>query len=457
MIARALRVVAGYGPGLRLAYVLGTAAVLLVLAVCLPTALVSPCGGLGLIVATAGLLAALIDGVRLPSPAALTITRDHDSVMSHGAPHSVRVVAHNPGSAPAAIEIEEVWPPDVTPARTRLQMLVPAGGTAEARYTVTPNKRGALAIAPASVRRFGRWRLIFRQQEQIVAAGEVHVYPDIRGIARYQLASRRQLVGQLGIRSMRRRGSGTEIEGLRDYSPDDEYRRIDWKATARRDRPVTRQLRDEQSQTVYLLVDAGRTGAIEMGGATRLDFAVNAALVLAHVAAARGDHVGLLVFDREIRRHLAPARASRAIVPRLARLLYDVAPVPVESDYGRAFDFVATHHRRRSLLVLFSDVLSKIASESITAHMAASARRHLPLCVAIDDPAMRDAEALAGRPPTTAADVYQLAAAAELRRERAEALQAMSERGVLVLDVPPAAATPTVISQYLELKARRLL
>jgi uncharacterized protein (DUF58 family) len=194
-----------------------------------------------------------------------------------------------------------------------------------------------------------------------------------------------------------------------------------------------------------------------MGGATRLDFAVNAALVLAHVAAARGDHVGLLVFDREIRRHLAPARASRAIVPRLARLLYDVAPVPVESDYGRAFDFVATHHRRRSLLVLFSDVLSKIASESITAHMAASARRHLPLCVAIDDPAMRDAEALAGRPPTTAADVYQLAAAAELRRERAEALQAMSERGVLVLDVPPAAATPTVISQYLELKARRLL
>jgi uncharacterized protein (DUF58 family) len=458
MMGRALRAAAaqvqGWGPAPRLAYVQGAAAALLVLAVCLPPPLLTGCGVLGLAVAGLGLAAALVDGARLGRPGALTITRSHEAVMSHGAAHTVRVTAHNPGSSPAAIELEDVWPPDITPARTHLALLVPPGGDAEASYVVTPHKRGAFAVAAATVRRHGPWRLLFRQQKQVVPGAQVHVYPDIRGIARYELAARRQLVGQLGIRSMRRRGSGTEIEGLRDYSPDDEYRRIDWKATARRDRPVTRQLRDEQSQTVYLMVDAGRVGAIEMGGATRLDFAVNAALVLAHVAAARGDHVGLLVFDRQLRRHLAPTRASRTVVPQLARLLYDVAPTAVESDYGLAFDWLATHHRRRSLVVLFSDVLSKAASESLTAHMATSARRHLPLCVAIDDPAVRDAGA---GPLQTADDVYHRAAAAELRRERAEALRAMSERGVLVLDVPPQAATPTVISRYLEIKARRLL
>src|SRR5206468_1612929 len=123
-----------------------------------------------------------------------------------------------------------------------------------------------------------------------------------------------------------------------------------------------------QTQTVYLLIDAGRLGAVAMGGATRLDFAVNAALVLAHVATVHGDRVGLLVFDREVRRYLPPRRASRAVIPRLARLLYDVAPESVESDYDRAFEFLAARERRRGLLVLLTDVLSTTASLALIAH-----------------------------------------------------------------------------------------
>jgi uncharacterized protein (DUF58 family) len=177
-------------------------------------------------------------------------------------------------------------------------------------------------------------------------------------------------------------------------------------------------------------------------------------LILAHVATGCGDRVGLLVFDREVRRHLPPGRASRAVIPRLARLLYDVAPATVEPDYGRAFELLAARHRRRGLVVMFSDVLSPVASEVVIAHLGRSAHRHLPLCVAIDDPAVRDA---VRHPIAGADDVYRVAAAAELRRERSLALRAMRDRGVLVLDVLPQAATPTVISRYLELKAQRLL
>jgi uncharacterized protein (DUF58 family) len=436
-------------PTVRLALAIGGGAVILAVAAFLPA--LTP---VGLAVAVLALVAAALDLGRASPFEALEITRQHDEVMSHGAVHVVKLVVRSRSRRRASIELEEVWPLSVTPSRVRLTLSVPAGGNAETSYAVTPHRRGALTVAPAAARSMGPWRLLARQQRVAVPAAQVRVYPNIRGIARYELAARRHLMGQLGVRSVRRRGAGTEIEGLRDYTPDDDYRRIDWKATARRDRPITRELRDEQTQNVYLLIDAGRLGAVEMGGATRLDFAVNAALVLAHVATVRGDRVGLLVFDRQIRRHLPPGRASRAVVPRLARLLYDVSALPIEPDYDRAFEFLAARHRRRGLVVLFSDVLSSVASEAVIAHLGRSVHRHIPLCVAIDDPVVRDA---IRRPVATADDVYQVAAAAELRHDRALALRAMRQRGVLVLDVDPKAATPTVISRYLALKAQRLL
>jgi uncharacterized protein (DUF58 family) len=436
-------------PSARLALALVASALVLAAAALVP-ALLPAAVGLAVLV----LAVAVLDRSRVCRFEALEVAREHDRVMSHGAAHTVRLRVRNRSARVARIELEEVWPDSVTPARVRIRLTVPAGGESETRYAVTPQRRGALAVAAAPLRSHGPWGLVARQRAHMVPASEVHVYPNIKGIARYELAARRHLVGQIGIRSVRRRGEGTEIEGLRDYTPDDEYRRIDWKATARRDRPIARQLRDEQAQTVYIMIDAGRLGAVAMRGATRLDFAVNAALVLAHVATVRGDRVGVLVFDRETRRHMLPVRASRAVIPRIARLLYDVAPAPVESDYGRAFELLAARHRRRGLVVLLTDLLSAVASEALIAHLGRSARRHLPVCVAIDDPVMREA---AAEPLHTAGDVYRLAAAAELRHERDRALRSLRDRGVIVLDVPPENATPTVISSYLELKARRLL
>jgi uncharacterized protein (DUF58 family) len=444
-VRRALDVV----PSPRLALALAGSALVLGATALLP-ALLPAAMALAVLV----LAAAAFDLTRVCRFDALEVAREHDRVMSHGVAHAVRLRVRNRSARPAHIELEEVWPDSVTPARVRIRLTVPAGGESETRYHLTPQRRGALLVAAAPLRSHGPWRLLARQRADVVPASEVHVYPNIKGIARYELAARRHLVGQIGIRSVRRRGAGTEIEGLRDYTPDDEYRRIDWKATARRDRPIARQLRDEQAQTLYIMIDAGRLGAVAMRGATRLDFAVNAALVLAHVATVRGDRVGVLVFDRETRRHMPPGRASRAVIPRIARLLYDVAPAPVESDYGRAFDLLAARHRRRGLVVLLTDLLSPVASEALVAHLGRSARRHLPVCVAIDDPVMREA---AAEPLRSAGDVYRLAAAAELRHERDRALRAMRDRGVIVLDVPPENATPTVISSYLELKARQLL
>ncbi len=387
-------------------------------------------------------------------PAALRISRVVSPVLSHGAPNQVVLTVENQGARAVDVELEDVWPVTVEPGRHRLRARVAGGGVVSLRFGVTPMRRGALVVPESPARVHGPLGLVARQARAVVPPAAVRVYPNIAGVGRYELAARRGQLKELGVRSVRALGPGTEIEGLRDYTPDDEYRRIDWKATARRGAPVTRELRDERSQHVVILIDAGRLGAAPLAAGLRIDHAVNAALVLAHVAAIRGDRVGLLVFDREIRRYLPPGRASRAVVPRLARALYDVQARPVEPDYDRAFRYLAARDRRRSLLVLFSDVLSLEASEAIVSHLAHSAGRHLPVCVAIGDPGLA---AAARAPLGDAASVYHRAAAAELHAERQDALRAMRERGVVVVDVTPATATPDVVSRYLELKARRVL
>jgi uncharacterized protein (DUF58 family) len=387
-------------------------------------------------------------------PSSIRVTRSAPPVMSHGAANRVVLTLEHSASRVAEVLLEEVWPPSVAPQRTLVTVRVPPRAVADVSYTVTPSRRGALSLAPAALRTRGPLGLVAMQSAGAVAGSLVRVYPKLTDVARYELAARRSLRADVGLSAIRALGPGTEIEGLRDYAPDDEYRRIDWKATARRGRPVTRELRDERTQHVTILIDAGRLGAAELGTSRRIDHAVNSALLLANVASVRGDRVGVLVFDREVRRYVPPSRASRAVVPRIARALFDVDALPVEPDYERAFRYLLAHDRRRSLLVLFSDVLSPEGSEALVAQLAQTRGRHLPLCVAIADPALL---AAASRPIRTAEDVYHVAAARELCAEREATLRAMRARGVLTVDVPPDRATPTVVSRYLELKARRLL
>jgi uncharacterized protein (DUF58 family) len=404
--------------------------------------------------ATSLIFAVLADLALLARPSRIRVTRAAGPVLSHGAKGRVVLTFENAGPREGRIIVEEVWPPSVAPERTRIAARIPARGTAEVSYGVTPSRRGALQLPPSPLRTMGPLGLVAWQRSGAVPASVVRVYPKLTDVARYELAARRSLRAEAGVQAIRALGPGTEIEGLRDYAPDDEYRRIDWKATARRGRPVTRELRDERTQHVTILIDAGRLGAAELGASRRIDHAVDSALLLANVASVRGDRVGLLVFDREVRRYVPPSRASRAVVPRIARALYDVDALAVEPDYEHAFRYLLANDRRRSLLVLFSDVLSPEASEALVGQLAQTRGRHLPLCVAIADPALL---AAATGPLRTAEDVYRVAAARELCEERDATLRAMRARGVLTIDVPPDRATPAVVSRYLEIKARRLL
>jgi len=281
-----------------------------------------------------------------------------------------------------------------------------------------------------------------------------------------------QRLAAVGVRSTPRRGEGRTFSNLRDYVVGDDPRHIDWKASARRGRPITREYTIEQSQTVYLLVDAGRTmtqlaGAgsrTQLAGAgsrtqlagefSRFEYALSSALVLADVASTAGDRVGAMVFDDQVR-VLVPAQRGRAALQALRTALVPVQPTLVEPDYAAAFRTLAVRQRKRALLVLLTDVIDARAARALLAHLTRGARHHLALVVALRNEAL-----LAAARPTEDAGVralYTSAAAEELIAERATALQRMRDAGVVVLDVAPDAMAAAVVNQYLELKTRGAL
>ena len=282
----------------------------------------------------------------------------------------------------------------------------------------------------------------------------VLVAPSLAGVRRFRWLAVHQRLAAVGVRSTPKRGEGRTFASLRDYVVGDDPRHIDWKASARRGHPITREYTIEQSQTVYLLVDAGRSMTQLAGAYSRFEYALSSALVLADVASTAGDRVGAMVFDDQLRA-LVPAQRGRAALQALRTAMIPLQPSLVEPDYSAAFRALATRQRKRALLVLLTDVIDARAARALLAHLTRGASHHLALVVALRNEALLSAARIPDAP--NGRTLYASAAAEELIAERATALQRMRDAGVVVLDVAPDAMAAAVVNQYLELKARGAL
>jgi uncharacterized protein (DUF58 family) len=257
-----------------------------------------------------------------------------------------------------------------------------------------------------------------------------------------------------GVRVVRRRGEGTNFAGLREYAVGDDPRRIDWKATARRGKVISREYTVEQGQTIMIAIDAGRMMTQLAGELPRFEHALSSALVLTDVALHSRDQVGLIVFDDEVRTFVQPARGTAAL-EGIRNSLVAARATMVEPDYAMAFRTIEARHRKRSLIVLFTDVIDSRSSQAIVAYTARSAIRHLPLVVALRNDQL--AGAAEPRDVESSSHLYESAAAEELVSAREAALLRMRRAGVSVLDISPRLMTAAVINRYLELKARSSL
>jgi uncharacterized protein (DUF58 family) len=397
------------------------------------------------------LLAAAADALGAPRGARLRVERRAPERIALGGTAEVRlrmtnatdraVRARLTDDLPALLEREgdEVW-----------ELVVPARREADVTYRVAARERGDAAYGDVHLRVAGALGLVWVQRRER-RADPLRVQPGVLEVRRHRLLGMRHRLRDAGIRSVRQRGEGGSFESLRDYVRGDDPRTLDWKASARRATLTIRQYEAERRQNVLLAIDAGRLMTQRIGGRARIDHALSAALLLADVAASHGDRVGLLVFADRVEQYLPP---SQVTLSRLADALGSVQARMVEPNYPAAFTYLARQLRRRSLLVLFTDVIDAEASGALVSHLIRSARRHLPLAVAIRNPEL---EAAATAAAADEPAVFRRAAAEELLEARAAALAAMQRAGVLVADTRPQDAVPAVVNRYLEVKKRALL
>ena len=413
----------------------------------------------------AGWLLAVVAAVALAVLVALDVAllpSANDIVVERTVPETIGVGDHAPASykmtsrwgRPLLVTVHDELPAmQLTSSRHEAPATLLPRASRDLSFVVEGRTRGEAALGDVALRVQTALGLVARtlhypQSDRIIVA------PSLAGVRRFRWLAVHQRLAAAGVRDARRRGEGRSFARLRDYVAGDDPRHIDWKATARRGHPITREFTIEQSQTVYVLVDAGRSMTQLAGAFPRFEYALSSALVLADVAINAGDRVGAMVFDDRIRALVPPRRGPAALLA-LRTALIPVQPSLVEPDYAGAFRALAQRQRKRSLLVLITDVLDARSARALLAHLTRGASRHLAVVVALRNEALIGAAALPAN--ANARAVYASAAAAELLGERAMALQRMRDAGVVVLDVDPSAMAAAVVSQYLELKARGTL
>jgi uncharacterized protein (DUF58 family) len=402
----------------------------------------------------AGLLGLiLIQGRRL-SIQPVSVTREKWDFLAINREDMLVYRVENRGSRELLVAIRQPLPPAIRALEgDTARALVGPGEALEVALPVMGVQRGPVAIEPATVDikspgvEWASWRF------SMAGEGALTIFPDVKRLAEYDILRRHRALGRFGVHRIRQIGAGWEFEQLREYSRDDEYRNINWKATARRRKPITNVFQAEKSQNLLLCVECGRMMGAPVGDGTALDKAVDASIMLAHVANRNADRVGLVVFKDTVDLYLKPKRGSAAthhIVDGLVRL----APEGVFPSYAALVDTLRVRNKARSMIFLFTDVNDPQLAGDLLRVLPSIGRAHVVVVVSLQDPTL--AQAARGGAEDMKG-VYRTLAARKLLAERESRIKDLSKRGVHTLEADSGNLSMAVINRYLEIKKRQIL
>jgi uncharacterized protein (DUF58 family) len=390
------------------------------------------------------LLAALdaFAGLRLPAPAAV---RQVPGSLALGVRSEVRLRIANAAGMRVRLELHDHHPASFEAEGLPRRLELERAQWTEIAYQVRPVARGETQFGAAEIRLhspLGLWRV----RKSSGNASWVRVYPNFRALAKYTLLATDNRLSQIGVLQVRRRGEGTEFHQLREYRQGDSQRAIDWKATSRTARLISREYAEEKDQRVLLVVDCGRRMASKDDELSHFDHALNAALLLGHVAARQGDAVGLMTMAG-VDRYIEP-RKSVAAVNVILNRVYDIEPTLAVPDYHLAARDVMRRVRRRSLIIVLTNLRDE-DDETLLPALKLLRTRHLVVLASLR-------EAIISRALSARVDSFERAvthaAAADYLAARERTFRRIGASGAVCLDVEPERLAISLVNRYLELK-----
>ena len=337
-------------------------------------------------IASGALLAALAlaDAALLRALAPCTLERDVAPALALGTSNRVALTLHNPGRLALRLRVHDHAPSSFSVSGLPRELALGSTETARLEYRAQPCERGAMEFAPAELSIASPLRL-WKRRARVGPAQSVRVYPNFQRVEEYaRLATDRRTV-QIGIHQRPRRGEGLEFHQLREYRAGDPLRQIDWKATARIGKAISREYQEERDQQIVLLLDCGRRMHTRDGELAHFDHALDAVLLLAHVALRHGDGVGVLSAGAQPR-WVAP-RKGIAHHRQLMNAVYDLRTTEHATDYLGLATALVARVRKRALVILVTNVRDEDQHELAQA-MQLLGRHHLVLAASLRERAL---------------------------------------------------------------------
>lgn len=406
--------------------------------------------GKGLLCAFLAIL--LTDAVLLYYKKAVKATRECADRLSNGDDNKVVIKVES--AYPFMIRTTVI---DETPAifqrrDVEYRLVVPTHAVRRLTYTLRPVRRGEY--------NFGKIRIFARTMlglvERRYTEGEdknVKVYPSYLMLNHYELLAMSNNLTDMGIKRIRRVGNNTEFEQIKEYVKGDEYRSINWKASARRNQLMVNVYQEERSQQVYSVIDKGRVMQQAFNGMTLLDYSINASLVLSYVAIHREDKAGLITFSDNLDTLLTPSRRPGQM-QHILGALYNQRTNFSETDFSNLCVNVNKQISKRSLLVLYTNFSGMSALQRQLSYLKMLSRRHRLLVVFFEDSELND---FIKSDKRTTEDYYQHVIAEKFAYEKRLIVTKLQQHGILSLLTRPEALSIDVINKYLELKQRQML
>ncbi|HEX4124592.1 MAG TPA: DUF58 domain-containing protein [Tepidisphaeraceae bacterium] len=357
----------------------------------------------------------------------------------------------NRSRKPVILRLRQRFPAGIDADQTTFELRVPPGQIVTAALPVTPRIRGTVAIAPADVDVGFAWD--WARYRWATEPAELKVFPSLKGMHTYEQLWRHHASNLIGTHRQRMLGAGREFDQLRDYTPDDDYRDVNWMATARHCRPISNVYQAERSRDVIICIDCGRMMGNPSSTGTVLDRAVDAAILLAHVANRQGDRVGLMLFRDVVHRVVKPASGIVA-VRRMMEVLVDARSEGVFPSYAALMSALRLHQNRRSLVLLFTDLNDPQLAANLVEVMPLISRKHLLVVISLADALL---DKVADGAAANSRELFRAIAARKLTSERQTRTRELQRAGAMVVQADSESLSVELINTYLSIKTRQLL